>query len=393
MIPYEDLSRLLARELPPAEERALRERIRTEPDVALAWNTLQAAVADLADLDDPPPPAWLDAAVLATVPTVAEPRRFAGPWVAALVALAAAALVLVAPWGGGRTALVPATGTQLVTGPVDVVLPGGHLLLDGSARIDVEPPRGPVRALKGKEVAMDRSTLLAALAGAAVTVTVYEGKARFVADDGSATELVPGASHALGGAHAAPPPLPALRVPPAVPRAPDTTDAERIAELEAENGALRDALDQAELLHTVATGQLATYEGDPVPWPADVDPALRPDPFRDTVAKVAGEVGDVTVETVDCEEFPCIAVMSTPVKDDPMQIHELTRQFVDGMKQTFPEGTEPPDVVLMVSQVTDDDASRAILSFAYTDADDGSDTRTRFRAQRLVEEFEPTPPR
>ncbi|MEQ1571094.1 MAG: hypothetical protein ABMA64_36025, partial [Myxococcota bacterium] len=146
---YELLSRLLAGDLPGAEARALRERIRTDPEWARAWSALQHLSHDLASLPEEVPPPSLDAAVLGS------PARRQVPWatVGTLATLAAAVALWIA-WPApepARIALV--AGEQTVDGAVVLLAGDLPVTVDGRVHIRVEP-NPPVVREPGQEVGM-----------------------------------------------------------------------------------------------------------------------------------------------------------------------------------------------------------------------------------------------
>lgn len=142
-----------------------------------------------------------------------------------------------------------------------------------------------------------KTHLLSAAAGAAITVAVLEGKARFVPDQGAPVELSAGQTHQTGPA---PTPAPADRAGfQATP-----TDA-------AGRAALEEQVKGLELQLAVARGQLAQIEGTQQPWPAELPAALRPAAFEGTARGVATAVPGTTLVRVDCDEYPCVAFFET----------------------------------------------------------------------------------
>lgn len=401
MTPYEDLSRLWSGDLDPEAAEALHARIAAEPELQAAWRAMQGLVDDLADLDDEAPPAHLNHRVLtAATAGTARPVRWRTlvPW---LVAAAAVTLAWL-PWvGPPPPTVVPGQGaTTWLDGVIDVPLGQAHLALDGRASISVEPSSPLPRDPSAEEDTMLRHTALGALMGAGVTVAVYEGTATLTDDAGATTTLHAGDRHTLsppatvgaapGGRVATS--APRLHLPP--PPAGETPE-QAIARLSQANAALQEALDRATTLHAMASGQLATYRGDPSPWPDDVPAGMEPDAFRANAAAIAEALEGVEVTDIDCEEFPCVALFSTLAPGDPADLHALAKDIADRVRSPSAEGEDDLGVTLMVSQSGDDAGARALFGVGIVVGEDGADstsptnTRTQFRTQQLLESHEP----
>jgi anti-sigma factor RsiW len=109
-----DLIRLLNGELPADEAQALRERMRTEPDLAEAWRRLERTWRSLEPPPSTPVPPGFTGRVMAQVRSQSTPFWSSAPrWVRAT---AAAALVAGAALGigVGRSLPVPETETASV---------------------------------------------------------------------------------------------------------------------------------------------------------------------------------------------------------------------------------------------------------------------------------------
>lgn len=179
----EALSRLSSGELIGPEADALRERIRTEPEVAAAWARICAipdAIAalpvppgmpDLAAgrVDAPPRQQALDALVAPDARAPRTNRPALVWWLLPLAALGAGYLI---PHPRPHVVLA---GEAVVEGPVVVDLGARSIRIDGRSRVRVEPRPALVH---GEEVApMDKTHLFSALAGAALTLVVEQGSA------------------------------------------------------------------------------------------------------------------------------------------------------------------------------------------------------------------------
>lgn len=332
MSAYEDLSRLLDGDLDPEAADALRARIAAEPELAEAWIAMQALPLHLGDLPDLPPPEGLNDRVLAGRDHQPALRRISRRW--SRPAAIAAALALAWLWTRPGPVAVLMSGSQFVDGHATLQAAHVEVEVNGRALIEVEPPEGLLREPWQEVADMNRTHLLSALAGAAVTVTVYQGAAVVRADDAPAITVAAGEVHTVGTPAddaPAPPPRGSVRLDG------DASPAEREAMLTAEIGRLRDELTRAELSTDIARGQLASHEGDPMPWPDDLDDAYRPEAFEETIEAALDEVPFGELEVMDCSEFPCFAVIRSTDVGDGWQ--KPVDDFAEFLKQRAGDGT------------------------------------------------------
>jgi hypothetical protein len=308
----DDLSRLLDGELPPEQAARLCARIATDPALARRWAVLQALPTRIAALprEIPPPP---PRAALAPAAAPPWPRR-AAPWLGWLVA-AGLAVALLQP----EPVRVLASGTEFVDGRADLLAGDVRVSVDGIARVSVEPAGDGRRGVDAESDTMNTTHLLAAAAGSLVTVAVLEGSAWIQGDDAPRTEVRAGETRSVGGAPHAPKSRGAepwgaqseAKRPPAE---------ERIADLERQ-------LREARTENAMARGQLTRAQGTPSDWPADANPQMRPAAFERYVAEQVAAIPGAELVDVDCDEFPCVAVIRShaPGEDweDPLkQVHE-----------------------------------------------------------------------
>ena len=319
------LSRLLDDDLPADEAAALRARIAEEPEVARAWAELRALSAGLDALPDAitPPPA-LDAAVAEALtaspaaPSEPSPPR---PRLALWGALAAAAgllLVMAGPWSSPLPArLTLAGGAQLVEGDSVAVatLSGAEVTVSGKALISVEPHDAGLREggqMPPTEDELMTKYLLSAAAGAVLTVAVYEGTAEVTPPDGGdAVTVSAGEQQVFASAGEEGMSRPQRRV---VVRRPgggsEDGAPQTVAELEAEVEALRRHVAALELERDLQEGALKAMEGEPQPWPEDgVAEAFAEPGFTSRLEELVSGNPDLELLGVDCEEFPCMAVL------------------------------------------------------------------------------------
>lgn len=277
--------------LDPATERAL--------DAALG--ELPAAL---------PVPPGLDAAVLAAAPEVIEPPRArrSWPWAVGGAAAAALALLLLRPAPPASHALL--AGQTLVEGEGRVEVGALAVRVDGRALVAVEPPGALARGVEQEVDDMTaKHAMLAALGGAALTVTVYEGSAWLEGEGDEVIEVLPGESRvvrvpggaASGEALAGTPRRELERSGAPSGEAGEDPHA-RIAQLEDELQALR-------FEAAVAKGQLLREVGEPLAWPEDLPEAYEPEAFEDWLEDQVAALGDAEIAAVDCSEYPCVAVV------------------------------------------------------------------------------------
>ncbi len=314
---HEDLSRLLDGDLNDDEAAALRARIEAEPDVAAAWAVVSALPADLARLDaEAPVPPGLDDLVLGGRDRQPAMRSFSRRW--GKLAAAAAAIGLIFFWTRPQTTSVIVAGSHYVDGIQSVRAGAVTVDVEGRALISVEPPEGLLRDSGQEVLEMNKSHLLSALAGAVVTVTVYQGAAVVRAGEAAPVTVAAGEAHTVGSPDPAPSAAakpPQVLTPPR-PVEPGLTPAEREAVLNDEIARLRDELQTAELRADLARGRVEAHEGTPAPWPADLPAAFGPEGFTEAIAAALEEVPFGTLHHLDCSEYPCYAVIESHSTED-----------------------------------------------------------------------------
>lgn len=378
---HEEIARLLAGDLPEERARALWRRVAEDPEARAAHDAVIALDAQLASLsDERTPPPELDARVLAAAtPADAPPDLQAADaprgLPRAVVAAASALAALLLGWAlstGEPPEIVLLDGSQHVSGSAVVVAGAYRLAIDGVARVDVEPSHRLARAHEGTttEEAMRRDLVMAGLAGAMVTVTVYEGRAWLLsdgdADPSAATAIQAGERRVLAPARAEA--ARSVRAPaPAEPTAPTAPDP---ADVEALLSAVQAASDP--------------LSGPPPDWPEH-------DGFRsDAVRETLEDVFPGTDIRLDCSEFPCIGVVETgPDVSDALAADLETHWFP---KEAFRQlGERLADMGLEVTPVTvtqkqpDDGGHRFLVSWLSEEQRAEIDHRLWARVNWLVE--------
>lgn len=313
------LSRLADGELDGEAQERLRARIAQEPALAEAWDRLDRLGLQVrALLDARPPPPALDARVVARVVAVdGQPARRApiGGLALAAVVLVGIGLGVGVGVGAGITRaqrvgeVALADGAARVDGRAELRVGELRIAVDGEAAITVEPADGAARVTAsggrmhgdtGRDGRASRRTAwLAAAAGAAVTVAVFEGRAVVFAGDAPPITVPAGSRTTVGRAAKPAPSAPA-------PTGPTGDLAADNARLTQENALLQTMLSDLEL----------EYRGTPVAWTDDIPAVYRQPAFERTVRDaVAACAPDLDVVGFECSEPPCFALLR-PSRDD-----------------------------------------------------------------------------
>lgn len=366
-----DLSRLLAGELPPAEAEALRARIAADPALRARWERMQALPGLLAALPKVDTPPSTVAPVAATTVAISPIEAPVVPSGAAAEGAPAPGRAPAGPGGRGRWRHLPAFGGWLAAagllaallrpGPTRVLTAGterveGHTTLvagpveveiDGVADVRVEPPASATRGNGQEDRPMPTSHLLAGLGGALVTVTVLEGTAWIRGAGEAPVEVQAGETRSVG-----PSPARASRAGGDGDPAPLDKD-EQIAALTAE-------LEKVKLEKALATGQLRRLQGTPQEWPAEVPSLYKPEGFRQFLDGRVASVPAAEVLATDCDEYPCIALIRSN-SDSPDWVKELEPLHDDLEAAGFGEQIS----VMGAASETRDDDGRGTRLYAW----------------------------
>lgn len=370
---YEELSRLLDGDLPPEEASALRERIARDPQLKAEWEAMQALPHLLRHLPEEQPPVELNEAI-AGAASAPRPVR-SRPWMAVAVsAIVSAAAVAMFAWSEPAEILL-ADGSQLVEGDVRVLAGDRRVDVDGLALVTVEPPAGwaGVDGTNGPDAAA------AELAGAVVTVTVYEGTATSTSLGGARERVSEGQTRIFGAIEGG------SSGSPVVSAAGGSSDAalhDRIAQLEAEIEKLR--FEQA-----LSRGRLASLEGEPIEWPSDVPAAARPEEFEKAFRAALAADPRYEILEMDCAEFPCLVSfrMNGGGAEGERAVQSLVRSFNDA------QFGGQAHALQWVSRTSDAADSDVYVGFGlipdgwHTMAE--LDTRLRYRMDSLMSAVEP----
>ena len=139
---------------------------------------------------------------------------------------------------------------------------------------------------------MDRTHLLAAFVGAAVSLTVDQGSAIFRSPGSEPVTVTSGQTRTLGQ-------------PKAQPRSRVVGGADpRIADLEHELAGLK-------LQHAFQQAQLNSANGTAAEFPENLPAAYRPEEFERNIRAALQGAPGVDLMSMNCEEYPCIAILRT----------------------------------------------------------------------------------
>lgn len=382
---YEALSRKASGELSEDEARALDERTREDRALEAEARAFDRMLGALSDLPEIAPPPALDDLVLGR--TRREPQRSRRPLVAALavgLAAAAAALVVQLPGQDLPAKVTLARGDQIVEGRAEITADGVEIALDGRARISVEPLPPPTREPHPEieEMKIIMSGVGGAALGAIVTVAVLDGDATVTGRNGEVATLSKGEKKVITPPSAS---NAAFQI------AEGASPAERIAALESEVDTLRQKLAEAEFTGAVARGQIARAQGEPSPWPSDVDPSYLPAAFEENLRAEIAKIPGLALHQLDCEEYPCVATLLG--KDLDGDLEEKLKALPESLTASTYAGA---GVWMGLAKMETDAgvqsaAGLALMPGGHGVSDATSDairTRTDFRAGNLLRDLE-----
>ncbi|MEM6927432.1 MAG: hypothetical protein AAF602_10905, partial [Myxococcota bacterium] len=150
------------------------------------------------------------------------------------------------------------------------------------------------------------------------------------------------------------------------PRCP-STDASRLAELEAEN---------AHLLE-----QLLAVGVQEIPFPDELPELLQPESFGALLAELDEAEPDATLIDLDCSEYPCLAVFegAEGTSADTEHLHSV---MVGVLSAATRQQLELAPSVHVMGR---DDGFHAVLSYPLRDDAEWTGERTRVRRRALLE--------
>ena len=391
---HEDaINRLIDGELSPEEEAELRAAIADDPELARLAAAMQALPDQLAALPDalPDPPALRPGHAHTT-------SGFAPRWAwVAVAGLAAALAVAVGPlaFAPGPAHLQMEHGAQTIEGVSSVHIGSLRVDVAGEARISVEPATADGRSAEQEDPMKPHlpSAIGGVAAGALVTVAVVQGTALVYPAEGvSPVEVQAGQVHrqAVEGDVGPQPVRRVVRAPSAAAAVAPEQVKHAAPEVSAYIGALEEELEAARVKNAVLEGQLAARDGTPVDWPTNLPDGLTSDRFEATFQAVAGDVDGLTLDRVDCSEYPCIAVFQGDMEPDAVRhAAEAAQQSLEN-RVGLEEGEELSSRIAISQREDDDGTSELAIVLAptvETDEDQGDlELRVNNRMQEALHE-------
>lgn len=235
---------------------------------------------------------------------------------------------------------------------------------------------------------MNKSHWLSAAAGALVTIVVYEGTATIRGADDADTTLAAGQSAAFEAPGAPGAPV-VKRVVRRAPTASTLPAGEDLAPEVADHiTALQDRIAELELQTDLQRGRLQSHEGTPQEFPEDLPPAYRPEGFEAALLESLGEDMPGEIVSVDCDEFPCLAILRSGTDDDAWTawMSDTSARIEDG-----PLANDDLGLGMFHHNTKSDDGTDVFLTgLAITPGEGGDEDlgeRTRFRMMGQLKSF------
>jgi hypothetical protein len=253
-----------------------------------------------------------------------------------------------------------------VSGDAEVLAGDVRVEVDGVARVSVEPGSAGRRGVGAEDLLVDRTHLLAALAGSVVTATVIEGVALLTPADAAPVKVEAGQTHTVGPTDDGEEGVARDRV--SRRRTSDRRPDPEVAQLRAD-------LDRAKMERAVAVGQLRRVEGEVQPWPADVPAAYRPEAFQRFVTDRAATIPNAEVLVVDCEEFPCLAVLQSHGEGDGWE------KALAAVHQDLPKEMGDASVMALGSESMSDVGTARLYAVGIAPGEIDADRRKRLKAR------------
>lgn len=374
---YIQLSRLLDDDLPPSEAAQLRRRIASEPAVADAYASLSGAVEGLSRLPRAlAPPAALDARVASIIsPGRPAAKQLAWWWLPSGIGmLAVAAALLMIPVPPPTVTLV--AGSQVVDGTVNVLASDVEVAVSGRARISLEPASDSARVGVQEVNPMMARTISAAGAGALLTVAVYEGSAT-ISTPSQDVVLSAGEERTVS---VLAPPSPERSSPsrplPSAGSDRDLSLGAHVADLERELASLR-------LERDLQNGALDAMEGTVQEWPSDISASFEASAFTDQFESLVASDESLELVDVDCEEYPCMAVVRSYSDREDWMI--TLRDQVLSDWQSSGEGF---NASVQVNQTGTGEDSVRLVGIGISDASHAADeTRSGWRMEGWLQDL------
>lgn len=177
--------------------------------------------------------------------------------------------------------------------------------------------------------------LLSAAGGAIVTIAVLQGSAIVFGDATvESVHVSEGQVHTVQSAGG--PMRKVVRNAPATPSSAPVQLQQAAPQVTSYIAGLERDLEQAKFQNSLLEGQIAARDGVAVEWPSDLPNGLTPETFEATLRAVADDVPKMSLDRVDCSEYPCLAVLSGGVSSDDAR--DIAQQVQDSLERRVGEG-------------------------------------------------------
>ena len=219
---------------------------------------------------------------------------------------------------------------------------------------------------------MNPKILLAAAAGAAITVTVYEGSA-ILNGPGEVVALAAGETHSSPGSGT---PGSGARAPAGnQPRI--TIDSPGQPALAPE---IQQELDKLRLTNQFLEGQLSANGIRPNDWPETLPAPLEPEAFTANIKAALKDFPELKLMDIDCSEYPCVAVIED-MNEEPDTVN------MEPMRASLHEGLDvgiDSRVTGGIFQTQDGDRYIEVWALMAPDADEGTVARAEMRSHEIL---------
>jgi hypothetical protein len=161
---------------------------------------------------------------------------------------------------------------------------------------------------------------------------------------------------------------------------PAPTHRDRAMPAPAPPGTSREEAEELRERAAFAEGQLEAVEGKAIEWPKDAAPAYQRASVEAQLERFIVDRGLAKVASIDCEEFPCVAVLSqADTRAGPESMQVLGAALNDLIKESYSGRTA---LTMSASQ----DGSTARYAIAIMPNDEDIKTRVTNRSRRALEE-------
>jgi hypothetical protein len=288
--------------------------------------------------------------------------------------LAVAAALLMIPVPPPTVTLV--AGSQVVDGTVNVLASDVEVAVSGRARLSLEPASASARAGVQEVNPMMARTISAAGAGALLTVAVYEGSAT-ISTPSQDVVLSAGEERTVS---VLAPPSPERSSPsrplPSAGSDRDLSLGAHVADLERELASLR-------LERDLQNGALDAMEGTVQEWPSDISASFEASAFTDQFESLVASDESLELVDVDCEEYPCMAVVRSYSDREDWMI--TLRDQVLSDWQSSGEGF---NASVQVNQTGTGEDSVRLVGIGISDASHAADeTRSGWRMEGWLQDL------